>query len=270
MNPKLESAFDKYAPLLIKTMKEFTRELKSCRPDASPNEQPQPETEDRWTPLPNEPSFAIATEITADGRHYKIPESPEAEMQEDRPPLRHLRAFDSNLQKNNNKRKDRSTARLSTGGKKQRGENEPATRYNRLIQSDGRDMSNENDDITVVKVTKKTGNRNATQKTVKREQDVIVDPICLNAPTSLALEGFSSAAEVIQTADRIRRRQNPSYRDEEVVIEERRSGTRLACVTCRLHAYEAAEGKENYKQIYDDIVAMCTHVPSGASSRCKI
>ena len=74
---------------------------------------------------------------------------------------------------------------------------------------------------------------------------------------------FTSAMDLIEECQRIRRRTNPDYRTVEDAAEERRTGRHTGCVSCRRLAFETAQGRPSANEIYDEIVSTCTHVPLG-------
>ena len=77
---------------------------------------------------------------------------------------------------------------------------------------------------------------------------------------------YSSAMDMIQEAQRIRRRTKPDYRTFEDIEEERRTGKHTGCLNCRRLGVELAEGAENPAEVYEGIVSTCKHVPLGGRS----
>ena len=262
-----DSCAQAHTPALTESIKELTKELRECRRaylerqkeviDVE-KENVLPQEARVWgqeSGVKTEPKFAEANEITADNR-YLIPDTWGAEPEMGPPlasPLASLKRTDGNVSKPKPKTRARTTARMSTGGRKQRGGKEIATKHNaRKKKGSATDLCPDR-----------------TTDAVRKDAHLARDPLCENAPMSLALEGFSSANEVIEAAERIRRRTNPDYRTVEDAREETKTGKHTGCATCRLRAYESAEGRANGREIYEDIVGRCTHVALGGSHQRK-
>ena len=252
-----DSSAQSHTPALTESIKELTKELRECRrayqenvsnqtnrdQENDPPQDADPVRRDRQQVKREPTTFAEANELTSDDRYEEIISTCGAQP-EMAAPLSVLKPSDSNIHKNKPKSRDLSAARMSTGGRKQRGKKDLATKYNAL------------------KKAQKSSNL------FQGNPAVNPDPVCENAPLSLGIEGFSSASEVIEAAERIRRRCNPDYRTVEDAREERKTEKHSGCATCRLHAYEAAEGRRDGQKIYDEIVGACTHVPLG-NNRCN-
>ena len=253
-----DSCANDHTPALTESIKELTQELRECRKvyvesgrcQTDQNQENTAPTESRnvaeqGTPVKKETMFAEANELTPDGR-YTLPDTWYAQPEvSSRAPLADLGPISGNVHKTSKRKHDRSTARKSTGGRKQDGRKELNTRYNSKRDEMATDQYKD-PKLTVMRTA----------------YDDFPDPVCENTPMSLALEGFSSANDVIEAADRIRRRTNPNYRSVvENARKEKKHKKNTGCPSCRLHAYEASEGKTNAREIYDEIVAKCTHEP---------
>ena len=257
-----DSALGDYAPQAIQCVKELTLELRECRhafnrafnrktdteqenipPTTKANVQVPTQEKEKKTQPKSEPTIAEAIELTPENRYLTL-DSPLPSDAEFRAPLSNMKGMDGNIRKGTHRNK--RAARKSTGSVSQ-SKKKIATRYDELVKM--------NDGTECKKPV-----------AARALPSFSIDPVAANAPMSLALEGFSSATEVIEAAERIRRRTNPDYRSVEDAREERKTEKHTGCPSCRLHAYEASEGRSNYREIYEEIVSKCTHVPLGQNN----